>query len=191
MSGWTHIQQKIVLQSLDGALLDEDEQLVAELLPLPQDAAVLAARQQLDRDPRLLAMEYMPHGDLGSWMEKLVATPDTPWQRPPEKILWSIFLCLWEGCVAMAYPDIRAKATGKDGADARTTQIPGRNAYFARDEEGDRVRVSDSLVHFGLSPSNGKYKYTVAKCGAAFISRPRLFYIGHLLMTLCTYSNDW
>ncbi|KAI0910688.1 kinase-like protein [Ustulina deusta] len=47
-----------------------------------------------------LALEYLEHGDLLRFKEEL----DRLNAHPPNRILWSLFLCLIRACTGMAYP---------------------------------------------------------------------------------------
>ncbi|KAJ4409483.1 hypothetical protein N0V82_009444 [Gnomoniopsis sp. IMI 355080] len=86
---------------------------------VPSGAATRArrirrARRELDDAEDILVMEYMAKRDLGSWLERLTrenSGKDASQRiRPPEKVLWSIFQCLWRGCIAMAWPEAQAVA---------------------------------------------------------------------------------
>lgn len=115
------------------------------------------ARRELDDAEDVLVMEYMANRDLGSWLEKLGrenSKKDSSQRiRPPEKVLWSIFQCLWRGCIAMAWPGAQAV---ESNLDQRRNQIPVRTEYLPPGRSRNR-RPADPLVHFNLNPSNGKF----------------------------------
>lgn len=115
------------------------------------------ARRELDDEEEVIVMEYIPRGDLGSWLEKLAQLNDGKAQgqriRPPEKVLWSIFHCLWHGCVAMGWPGAQAAASGLD---RRRNQIPVQKEELPA-RGGRANRPTDPLVHFNLNPPKGKF----------------------------------
>lgn len=114
------------------------------------------ARRDLDDAEAVLVMEYLPKGDLGSWLERLAQlnSGKEPIQRirPPEKVLWSIFYCLWHGCVAMGWPGQQAAASGLD---RRRDQIPVQTESLPA-SGGRANRPRDPLVHFNLNPKKGE-----------------------------------
>lgn len=114
------------------------------------------ARRDLDDAEDVLIMEYLPKGDLGSWLERLAQlnSGKEPSQRirPPEKVLWSIFYCLWHGCVAMGWPGAQAAASGLD---RQRDQIPVQTESLPA-SGGRANRPKDPLVHFNLNPKKGK-----------------------------------
>lgn len=114
------------------------------------------ARRELDDEEEVIVMEYIPRGDLGSWLERLAQlnAGKEPGQRirPPEKVLWSIFRCFWHGCVAMGWPGAQAAASGLD---RRRNQIPVQTESLPA-SGGRANRPTDPLVHFNLNPSKGE-----------------------------------
>lgn len=120
------------------------------------------ARRELDDEEEVIVMEYIPRGDLGSWLERLAQlnAGKQPSQRiqPPEKVLWSIFRCLWRGCVAMGWPGAQAAASGLD---RRRNQIPVQKEHPPA-SGGRANRPTDPLVHFNLNPSKGEFVLSTA-----------------------------
>lgn len=118
-------------------------------------------RRNIDDAEDVLVMEYMPKRDLGTWLDRLARENSTgdPSQRirPPEKVLWSIFQCLWRGCIAMAWPEAQAIASGLD----RTrSQIPLATESLPPVGNRDR-RPRNPLVHFNLNPKSGKLRFGI------------------------------
>lgn len=122
---------------------------------------VRRARQEFDDAEGMVVLEYVPNGNLGSFLERLDrenAEGSALPTRPPEKILWSIFHCLLQGCLAMAFPGERMRQTGIDPS---KTQIPSKAEVFPDYFEKwsftrRRVIRSQTLVHFALDLSKGK-----------------------------------
>lgn len=105
-------------------------------------------RFQLDNARDIIMLENMPRGDIGDLINKLVKRKMTLSNRA----LWTIFECLFKGCVAMATPG-RFHEAGLDG---------GAHAMVEQDEmvpvwlhDGTRAPPRP-LVHFDLDPQNGK-----------------------------------
>lgn len=113
---------------------------------------------------RLMVMEYLEHGDLRGYLEKL--TEDylrTGDYRPaPDRLLWSFFLCLARSCMALAWPrqsylevvnEYRAMdkwyMDSVPQPDYRPPPIPETRREHT---EGPAPR---RIVHFDIDPLNG------------------------------------
>lgn len=105
-------------------------------------------RFQLDNARDIIVLENMPRGDIGDLINKLVKRK----MKLSNRALWTIFECLFKGCVAMATPG-RFHEAGLDG---------GAHAMVEQDEsvpvwlhDGTRAPPRP-MVHFDLDPQNGK-----------------------------------
>lgn len=113
---------------------------------------VREARRDFDELENVLVMEYSPNGNLAAWLAKfnqLTLAQKRYGERPPSVVLWSIFYCLVQGCIGMAYPSPR-----EDAKVPQTIQKPQRYAIL-QVAEGN-TPPPDPLVHFQLDLSNGK-----------------------------------
>lgn len=131
---------------------------VASRLGAPLSSAELRrvqeGRQDLDALDNVLVMEYTPNGNLGAWLAKfnqLTLAQKRYGERPPSVVLWSIFYCLAQGCIGMAYPSPKEDATVSQS-------IQMRQRFTVKMPEGDPVPW-DPVVHFQLDLSNGKKEF--------------------------------
>ncbi|POS71600.1 hypothetical protein DHEL01_v210006 [Diaporthe helianthi] len=110
------------------------------------DNAIRENRQELDDREDIICMEFLKFGDLSKWIAKMTQQNDYDAETIfPEKVAWTIFECLWRGCIALAYP----KGFYQD-KDPLTTQIP----QMTESSRGSAVDGSDPMVHFDLDPEN-------------------------------------
>lgn len=126
-------------------------------MPNPGDEQQRNARADLDYDYKVVIMEDVRRGNLGSWLARLATEnrgkPLNERERPPERILWSILYCLYRACVGMAYPQ-KVAGGGPGGAKAPVAVVP-EDIPQGRSRE---TKPTDSLVHFNLCPSNGMFQ---------------------------------
>lgn len=134
-----HVQQRILLGPLQAFGSDR------------RMARNREAREQFDRDDNVLVLEYLRHGELSTWLRKLADANNykslRERVRPPEKVLWSIFFCLWRGCLGLAFPELLSKATGLD---PRTVQLPLKTEDMPAGRRSKDIKPKDPLVHFDL-----------------------------------------
>lgn len=133
------------------------------------DGRIRQNRQELDNRQDIICMEYLKFGDLSKWMGKVshqnISDSDAIFS---EEVAWTVFECLWRGCVALAYP------TGfYQGKDPSTTQIPP----IAESTERSAVRGGNPLVHFDLDPSNSMIMVSTLYC-------PCVLFWGYAFLTL-------
>lgn len=104
---------------------------------------------RLDRDPGVLFMEYMKHGDMWSLIAKVAREK----VKVPNRQLLRIFNCLARACIAMDFPPRRQFGL-------RGRELWSMNEYEARldVEEGIPLGPNSNrgfgLVHFDLDPQN-------------------------------------
>lgn len=111
------------------------------------DDAIRRNRKDLDDRQDIISMEFLKCGDLSKWISKLARqNVDDPESIFTEEVAWTIFECLWRGCIALAYP-----AGFYQGKDPSTTQIPQITESSERSAGSD----GDPMVHFDLDPQNG------------------------------------
>lgn len=113
-------------------------------------------RFRLDNARDIIVLENMPRGDIGDLINKLVKRKMTLSNRA----LWTIFECLFKGCVAMAMPGRFHDEAGLEGGPGG-----GPHAMVEQDEsvpvwlhDGTRAPPRP-MVHFDLDPQNGKASF--------------------------------
>lgn len=110
------------------------------------DGAIRKNRKELDNRQDIICMEFLRFGDLSKLIAKMTRQNDYDLESIfPEKLAWTIFECLWRGCIALAYP--KGFYQGKNPS---TTQIP----QMTESSDDAAVDASDPLVHFDLDPQN-------------------------------------
>ncbi|EFX03165.1 hypothetical protein CMQ_3094 [Grosmannia clavigera kw1407] len=145
LKGAPHIVQIKTARELRGLPGGYASQAVNGAMPQEPPVSVRATdMNEVDRDPSILMMEYLRMGTLGHWIEKVDSLNSTP----PDDVLWQMFACLVDGCIAMAYPPRYQE------------QNVGKNSmleYVPAEDELRRNRRNQKVcnyVHFDLDPSN-------------------------------------
>ncbi|CAN8097477.1 unnamed protein product [Discula destructiva] len=163
LSGAAHIKQRILTRAMpdpfDPALpgVGSGGVFFPEMsngMPTWNQMQVRDTRLKFDRDTTVIVTQQARHGDLDTWLARMsrynTGKPLGQRIRPPERVLWSIFWCLWHGCVAMAWPDGVATMSG---IDPHKNQVPLQTEAVPPGRKKD-FRPKDPLVHFNLSPSS-------------------------------------
>lgn len=110
------------------------------------DDAIRKNREELDNRQDIICMEFLRFGDLSKWITKMTQQNDYDAESIfPEEVAWTIFECLWRGCVALTYPK-----GFHQGKDPFTVQIP----QMTESNDVSAVDANDPLVHFDLDPQN-------------------------------------
>lgn len=105
-------------------------------------------RFQLDNSRDIIVLENMSRGDLGDLINKLVKRRI----HLSNRALWTIFECLFKGCVGMATPG-RFHELGMDAtAHAMVEQDETVPMRFHNQTRAPRR----PMVHFDLDPQNGE-----------------------------------
>ncbi|KAI2627705.1 kinase-like domain-containing protein [Hypoxylon sp. NC1633] len=99
--------------------------------------------------PDYLIMEYVAGGSLETLIGRCVEVGQGVNQRIPNRVLWSIWLCLVRACVAMKYPPRkfhpnRLRHSRPTGREDLIETVPGaRRRWRAK-----------NIVHFDIDPTN-------------------------------------
>jgi serine/threonine protein kinase len=115
----------------------------------PKTQAGLERLTRLDRDPCLLFMEFMKHGDMWS----LIAKCARERIKVPNRQLLRIFNCLVRACIAMEFPPRRNFGyMGRE--DWSMNEYEARIYLEETIPQGPNASRGFGLVHFDLDPQN-------------------------------------
>lgn len=171
MKGSAHIAQQLQLRSMPDAFDPADPTAGNGSSMSWAQMTMKGQWKDFDSQSDVLVMKYMPRGDLGMWLERLSAAnagkPLSLRDRPPEKILWSIFACLWHSVVAMSYPG--RQATQPNPLNPGAAQVPERAEWLPPGSRRETL-PQDPMVHFDLRPSNGACPEQKTDCSFLQIS---------------------
>lgn len=111
--------------------------------------AIQRQRFHLDNALDIIVLENMSHGDLGDLIGKLVKRK----MHLSNRALWTIFECLFKGCVGMAMPG----RFHEPGLDASAHAMREQDETVPVFRHGGMQAYARPMVHFDLDPQNGEH----------------------------------